>query len=132
MGAAAGATVSGVKLADWPVAGAEGVKLKLVPAATVADVSAAEGCAASRVARSEGAAAVRPWFDAVAVGCAAVVAAVEGAGCRVGVAGVSARRVTVPLIEKSRSWAGPTASCVAAGGGGAIEIGALSEGAPSS
>ena len=38
MGVVAGcANVSGVKLAGWPVAGADGVKLKSLPATTGAD-----------------------------------------------------------------------------------------------
>ena len=40
------------------------------------------------------------------------------AGCAVVVAGRSDGRVTVPLSEKSRSWAGPTVS--AEGGGAAV------------
>ena len=48
-----------------------------------------------------------------------------GSTCSGLVAGVSARRVTVPLIEKSRSWAGPTASSLA----GAARVGTGSEAA---
>lgn len=40
-----------------------------------------------------------------------------------GASGVSARLVTVPLIEKSRSWAGPIAPSEDGAGGGAIVVG---------
>ena len=132
IGAAVGcATVSVVKLAAWPVAGADGVKLKPVPGSTVPDGLNAAVDAVVAAGRSVRAATSRAASDPGLEDTADGAAVVAGAGCGNAVEGVSALRVTVPLIEKSRSWAGPTASW-AAGGGGAMEMGALPEDAPSS
>ena len=109
------------------------MKLKPVPAAALAEgAGAVEGCAALPAGRSDREATERVSVGTVADARGGFAVAVGRVGCGDAVAGVSARRVTVPLIEKSRSCAGPTASWAAAGGGGAMEIGALSEDAPSS
>ncbi len=70
MGVDAGcAEVSGVKLAGWPVAGAEGVKLNPVPAAVFAVATeAVEGCVEPLVGRSERVATARVSVGAVAAG----------------------------------------------------------------
>ena len=128
IGAAVGSVV---KLAAWPVAGADGVKLKPVPGSTVPDGLIAAVDAVVAAGRSLRAATARAASDSGREDTAGAAAVVAGAGCGEAVEGVSALRVTVPLIEKSRSCAGPTASW-AAGGGGAMEMGALPEDAPSS
>jgi len=125
------ASVSGVKLAAWPVAGADGVKLNpALDDAVTPGLASVPGWRPALAGRSVRVATLRAVSPAGCVGCAGAVAVLSAASCGAAVGGVSARRVTVPLIEKSRSCAGPMASW-AAGGGGAMEIGTLSD-APSS
>jgi len=105
--------------------GAEGVKLK-------PDGPAVEGAAADDAGRWEDVVAGRSPRDATdwvaeAVGWVEtgedVAAAGRVAGCGAAGSGVAARLVTVPSIEKSLSWAGPTASSLE-GAGKAIVGGA--------
>ena len=104
--------------------GTEGVKLK-------PDGPAVEGAAAGDAGRWEDVVTGRSPRDAMdwvaeAVGWVETGedVAAEGrvAGCGAG-SGVAARLVTVPSIEKSLSWAGPTASSLE-GAGKAIVGGA--------
>jgi hypothetical protein len=124
-GVAAGASAPPNDADCWLAIGAEGVKLKPDgPALEGAAVDATERWgdvvtgrftrdAADWVAEGVG------WAETGAEGAAADrVAGCEATGCV-----VSARLVTVPSIEKSLSWAGPTASSLE-GAGKAIVGGA--------
>ena len=99
-----------MKLAAWPVAGADGVKLKPVPGSTVPDGLTAAVDAVVPAGRSVRAATARAASELGREDTAGAAAVVAGAGRGEAVEDVSARRVTVPLMEKSRSCAGPTAS----------------------
>jgi len=117
-----GVSVPGANEVAGEVAGVGGGKLN-APEAT------GDAASAVRAAVAEPTAAVRAGRGSlvceavtrfVAGGCTATLP--RGAGCGgVLVAEGSARRVTVPLMEKSRSCAGPTASSV--DGAGAAMIG---------
>ena len=105
--------------------GAEGVKLK-------PDGPAVGGAAADDAGRWEAVVTGRSTRDATdwvaeAVGWAdtgeEVAALDRDAGCGAAGSGAAARLVTVPSIEKSLSWAGPTASSLE-GAGKAIVGGA--------
>ena len=98
--------------------GAEGVKLK-------PDGPAVEGAAADDAGRWEAVVTGRSTRDATdwvaeAVGWVETVEDVDEvgrvAGCGAAGSGAAARLVTVPSIEKSLSWAGPTASSLEGAG----------------
>ena len=102
--------------AVWLSVGAEGVNPNELPAV---EVGVGDGTAAREVrvgACSDWAATVRVF----AAGCALVEGATTvaglAAGCDAAGSDVSARLVTVPLIEKSLSCAGPTASSLEGAG----------------
>jgi hypothetical protein len=115
---AGGANVAVAKLAGRLLAGVGGGKLKELPAPDEPSADAwADPPWARPVVRSGEVSAGTFAVASLGLDGIAVPAVSRWAGCAAVAGGVSARRVTVPLIEKSRSWAGPIASLLVGGGG---------------